>query len=57
MMKGLVEFLLEPYPESKAFLEKYVLILIPMLNPDGVVRGYIRFDTLGYDQNRFITIA
>ena len=51
-MKGLLDFLSSEDPEAKVFLENYVLILIPMLNPDGVYRGHYRLDALGYDCNR-----
>ena len=34
-------------PRAIAFLDQFVLKVIPMLNPDGVARGHYRFDTLG----------
>lgn len=54
MMKGLLNFLREYKTNEDAwmFLERFVLILIPMLNPDGVYRGHYRLDALGYDLNR-----
>lgn len=56
-MKGILDFL-SKYNEdidARVFLENYVLILIPMLNPDGVYRGHYRLDALGYDLNRVYT--
>lgn len=51
-MKGVLDYLCDGNIDSKAFLDNFVLILIPMLNPDGVYRGHYRLDALGYDLNR-----
>ena len=52
VMKGFLDQLVNNSEESKFFLDNFVLLLIPMMNPDGVVRGHQRLDALGYDQNR-----
>lgn len=54
MLKGLLDLLSTNSHDAKNFLENFVLIVIPMLNPDGVYRGYHRLDALGYDPNRYI---
>ena len=36
-----------------SLLENFVFKIVPILNPDGVARGYYRLDTLGQNLNRF----
>jgi murein tripeptide amidase MpaA len=54
MLKGILEFIAEykTNSDANAVLENYVILIIPMLNPDGVFRGHQRLDALGYDPNR-----
>jgi murein tripeptide amidase MpaA len=40
MLKGLLDFLGDGSIDANTFLNEYVLLVIPMLNPDGVVRGH-----------------
>ena len=42
---------------AKAFRERFVLKIIPMLNPDGVYHGHYRCDTKGVDLNRTYVVA
>ena len=39
-------------PQAKALLDRFVLKIVPCLNPDGVERGYWRNDTQGSNLNR-----
>jgi hypothetical protein len=50
--QGLIERLLKNDTESKRFLERYTLYVVPMANKDGVARGGTRFNLMGKDLNR-----
>ena len=43
-VRGILNFLSEDSEESRIFLDNFVVLIIPMLNPDGVVRGHYRLD-------------
>ncbi|WP_373515864.1 M14-type cytosolic carboxypeptidase [Persicitalea sp.] len=51
VMEGVIKHLLES-DEGKKMLDKVVFQLIPMADPDGVVRGGVRFNQFGHDLNR-----
>ena len=54
MLKGIIDLLInESHPLAKLLRQFYVFKIIPMLNPDGVVVGNFRNDTLGQNLNRF----
>ncbi|GIQ87040.1 hypothetical protein KIPB_009002, partial [Kipferlia bialata] len=53
MCSGLLQFLLSSDPRAALALKAYVFYIIPCLNPDGVVLGHYRTDTLGQNLNRF----
>jgi murein tripeptide amidase MpaA len=39
--------------QASILLEKYTFKIIPLINPDGVARGYYRLDTHNHNLNRF----
>ena len=52
MMKGVIEFLTSNEDEAVFIRRNYVVKLIPMLNPDGVILGNYRTSLAGCDLNR-----
>lgn len=53
VLNGIVDFLLSDCQQSRLLLENYVFKIVPLLNPDGVSRGYFRLDTYNHNLNRF----
>jgi hypothetical protein len=50
MMHGIIKFLVSN--EASALRHKYIFVVIPMLNPDGVRYGNYRCSLVGHDLNR-----
>lgn len=50
--QGLIEFLISNDPEAIAIRKNFIIKIIPMLNPDGVIYGNYRCSLLGFDLNR-----
>ena len=55
VMQGLIEFLLSNDPKAENLRKHFVFKIIPMLNPDGVIRGNFRMNSAGKDLNRMWT--
>eukprot|EP00357_Protocruzia_adherens_P000565 CAMPEP_0115022640 /NCGR_PEP_ID=MMETSP0216-20121206/31702_1 /TAXON_ID=223996 /ORGANISM="Protocruzia adherens, Strain Boccale" /LENGTH=1017 /DNA_ID=CAMNT_0002395425 /DNA_START=142 /DNA_END=3195 /DNA_ORIENTATION=- len=54
LMNGAIKFLLNKTdPRAIELRRNFVFYLVPMLNPDGVSRGYYRSDTNGMNLNRY----
>jgi hypothetical protein len=52
VIQGLIEFLLSNEPKAINLRKNYIFKIIPMLNPDGVIRGNFRMNSVGKDLNR-----
>ncbi len=54
VLNGIINFLLnEKLEQSRILRERFVFKIIPILNPDGVYRGYYRHDTKNQNLNRY----
>lgn len=54
MMKGVLDFLTGSSDEASELRNLYIFLLIPMLNPDGVINGNYRTSLIGRDLNRLL---
>ncbi len=52
VIQGLIEFLLSNEAKAISLRKNYIFKIIPMLNPDGVIRGNFRMNSVGKDLNR-----
>jgi murein tripeptide amidase MpaA len=50
MLDGMLKYLLSP--EAEMLRKHFVIRIVPMLNPDGVIYGNYRCSLLGVDLNR-----
>ena len=50
--EGAIRFILSEDPEARQLRDQVIFKFIPMADPDGVVRGGVRFNANGYDLNR-----
>ena len=55
MLKGLLDWLVSEDPRAQAARDRFVFVIVPVLNPDGVFRGHYRLDTRGTNLNRCYT--
>jgi murein tripeptide amidase MpaA len=52
LVEGLINYLLSDQDEAREIREKFVIKIVPMLNPDGVILGNSRSSLIGVDLNR-----
>ncbi len=55
MLNGVLDWVLSETPQGEELRRNFVFKVVPMLNPDGVARGYFRLDTKKQNLNRFYT--
>ena len=52
VMEGVLRFLVSDDAEAKELRDRVVFHLVPTMDPDGLVEGHVRFNSLGNDVNR-----
>ena len=52
MMKGVIDYLTGSSPHARMLRENFVFKIVPMLNPDGVIKGNSRCSLASVDLNR-----
>mmetsp|Transcript_30046 Transcript_30046/g.32736 ORF Transcript_30046/g.32736 Transcript_30046/m.32736 type:complete len:2016 (+) Transcript_30046:56-6103(+) len=52
MMKGIIEFLTSDNASAKLLRKLFVIFIVPVLNPDGIILGNNRCSLAGVDLNR-----
>lgn len=52
MMKGILDFLTSEAPSAQALRQVFIIFIVPVLNPDGVIFGNNRCSLAGVDLNR-----
>jgi len=50
---GVISFLISEHPVAQVLRNDIVFMVVPMLNPDGVVLGNYRCSLMGFDLNRY----
>ena len=57
MIRGTLMFLTGDSPAASALRDAFNFVVIPMLNPDGVIQGNYRTSLIGCDLNRKYSVA
>jgi hypothetical protein len=52
LLEGALRFVLSDDPAAARLRDETLFVFVPMINPDSVVRGEVRFNANGYDPNR-----
>lgn len=52
VMEGALRYAISDEPAARRLRDETIFQFVPMMNPDGVARGDVRFNANGYDTNR-----
>ncbi len=52
LLEGAMRFVTSDTPAARRLREENIFVFVPMINPDSVVLGEVRFNVNGYDPNR-----
>jgi hypothetical protein len=52
LLEGALRFVTSDEPAARQLRDTHVFIFVPMINPDGVALGEVRFNLNGFDPNR-----
>lgn len=52
LLEGVLRFVLSDDPAAAKLRDENIICFVPMINPDSVARGDVRFNANGYDPNR-----
>jgi hypothetical protein len=55
VLEGAVKFLVSDDETARALRRRVTFCFVPTMDPDGLVEGHVRFNSLGYDLNRHWT--
>ncbi|OHT01395.1 Clan MC, family M14, Zinc carboxypeptidase-like metallopeptidase [Tritrichomonas foetus] len=55
VLHGLIEFFLSTTQSAQYLRNHYIIVIVPMINIDGVIEGYYRICQCGHDLNRMWT--
>ena len=47
MMKGIIDYLVGPSIEARILRDNFIIKIVPMVNPDGVILGNTRCSLVG----------
>ena len=56
-IEGIMKFLIGNSEKAKVLRKNFQIVIVPMLNPDGVYEGLYRLDTMGHNLNRYYLIS
>lgn len=53
----MINFLVSDSEDAKTLRKHFQIVIVPMLNPDGVEEGLYRLDTKGHNLNRYYLVS